>query len=62
MIEGILNLSLADDTHISVYSTAQAFPTYVKTKASFQEITSRGLKEESSFKTAILSTESPKIN
>lgn len=55
MTEGTLNFWVADLIHLSVYSTAHAFPTYVKRNASCQVITSMGWKDESSFKTPIFS-------
>jgi len=55
MTEGILNFFVAELTHLSVYSTAHAFPTYVNTNASCHGTTSMGLKEESSFKTVMVS-------
>ena len=54
MTDGIWKAWEADRTHLSEYSAAHALFSHVRTIASSQVITSIGLKEESSFKTAIL--------
>jgi len=56
--EGTRKVFRAEFIHLFVYSTAQAFPTYVKTNASCHDTTSMGLKEESSFKTLMWSIKS----
>jgi len=55
MIEGTWKAFVAEWTHWPEYSTAHALLSQVKRKASSQEMISRGLKEESNFKTEILS-------